>query len=114
MKQQKIPPPTLSNYLDRAVDQLEHSRALREMQHEEGIPKQQLNLRVPSSSLQALEQIAEHYGENRTGVATNLLTAAIADVCDHLGIDWEMYVRKELEAQGWKFDDAGNMTRGPQ
>ena len=34
MKQQKIPPPTLSNYLDRAVDQLEHSRALREMQHE--------------------------------------------------------------------------------
>jgi plasmid stabilization system protein ParE len=66
---------------------------LREFQ-EEDTEKRQLNLRLSVTSLSALEKIADHYEDNRTAVATLLLQAAIADVCEHLGIDWKLYDEK--------------------
>lgn len=114
MPEKPLEPRSLTaEHLGYALEQLERMQALRELQQDEGQPKQQLNLRLPVSSLHALEKIAEHYDDNRTSVATELLMAAITDACEYLGIDWKLFTREELEAQGWKFDEkTGRMTKG--
>jgi hypothetical protein len=91
--------PDLPHNLKHALEHLSHLKALREFQEEE-TQKQQLNLRIPVDMLRAVERIAEEHGENRTTVATLLLSAAICDVCDHLGIDWQTYTLEKLKARG--------------
>jgi hypothetical protein len=91
----------ISDHLSGALERLDQMQALRESEDQD-TKKQQINLRLTGANLRALEKIADHYDDNRTSVATLLLQAAITDACERLGIDWMLYTREELEAQGFK------------
>lgn len=62
------------------------------MQKEE--EKRQVNIRLPSTEFDLLEQLSEHFDESRTSMAQHLLQAAIHDACHLAGIEHDVYDAK--------------------
>lgn len=74
---------------------LEHLEILRELGRDRDAERRQINIRLEVKDFYALEKLAEHFDTTPTGVAVELLSAAIWDAADVEELNVQLFTEKE-------------------